>query len=261
MLLTRRGNKRRIANDIVKYFPRHNIYIEYFFGAGGIYFNKPPAKYNYLNDLDGEVINLFTVLLTKPDKLQNLLELMPFHQKLFKDIIKGFIIDSVEPGVWNAAKLVYLSNYSYLGAKDILQLSAANPKKISLTNLTDTVKFINANHNKFTCLDFRDILKNISFKTENEKKNTFIYADPPYLGTCGKQYGVASWVENDSMDLFANLTDSGIRFAISEFDNPFILDLASKYDLNIINITERCNLKNKQTEVLITNYKLDNELF
>ena len=34
------------------------IYIEPFFGAGGMFFNKRKAKYNVLNDLDSEIFNL-----------------------------------------------------------------------------------------------------------------------------------------------------------------------------------------------------------
>ena len=45
MILRRLGNKSKIAADIQKHFPQHKIYIEPFFGAGGMFFNKPKAKY------------------------------------------------------------------------------------------------------------------------------------------------------------------------------------------------------------------------
>ena len=53
--MRRLGNKTKIAQDIQKYFPKHNLYVEPFFGAGGMFFNKPKAKYNVLNDLDVDV--------------------------------------------------------------------------------------------------------------------------------------------------------------------------------------------------------------
>ena len=46
MMLNRKGAKTKIAKDIQKHFPKHSAYIEPFFGAGGMYFNKPKAKYN-----------------------------------------------------------------------------------------------------------------------------------------------------------------------------------------------------------------------
>jgi DNA adenine methylase len=41
---------------------------------------------------------------------------------------------------------------------------------------------------------------------------------------------------------------------MSEFDNPAILDLAKEYGLNVITIGERKNMKNRRTEILLTNY-------
>ena len=41
MILRRLGNKKLIAEKIICHFPPHEIYIEPFFGAGGMFFNKP----------------------------------------------------------------------------------------------------------------------------------------------------------------------------------------------------------------------------
>ena len=46
MCVSRKGNKAKIADKIIPYFPKHISYIELFFGAGGMFFNKPTAKYN-----------------------------------------------------------------------------------------------------------------------------------------------------------------------------------------------------------------------
>ena len=50
MILNRLGNKSLIAKKIQTHFPKHDIYMEPFFGAGGMYFNKPKAKFNYINE-------------------------------------------------------------------------------------------------------------------------------------------------------------------------------------------------------------------
>ncbi len=41
---------------------------------------------------------------------------------------------------------------------------------------------------------------------------------------------------------------------MSEFDNPFIIEQANERGLNINIIGERQNLKNRRTEILVTNY-------
>jgi len=49
--------------------------------------------------------------------------------------------------------------------------------------------------------------------------------------------------------------NQGINAALSEFDHPLILDLAKQKGLNIDILGERCNIKNRRIEVLITNYQ------
>lgn len=62
-MLTRLGNKSRIADRIYQQFPPHKMRIELFFGAGGAFFNMPKAKYNILNDYDDDVTNLYELLI------------------------------------------------------------------------------------------------------------------------------------------------------------------------------------------------------
>ena len=82
MILRRLGNKQAIAQDIEKYFPYHRLYIEPFFGAGGMFFNKRKSKYNMLNDLDSDVFNLFQIVSTKKNELEAEFNYMPIHSDL-----------------------------------------------------------------------------------------------------------------------------------------------------------------------------------
>jgi DNA adenine methylase len=57
------GGKWRLAPWIISHFPPHRIYTEAFGGAGSVLLRKPRAPFvEVLNDLDGEVVNLFRVL-------------------------------------------------------------------------------------------------------------------------------------------------------------------------------------------------------
>ena len=69
MILVRPGNKSRLAESIYKTFPKHHVYLEPFFGAGGLYFNKPQAMHNIVNDIDDDVFNLWSVYTKQYDKL------------------------------------------------------------------------------------------------------------------------------------------------------------------------------------------------
>ena len=72
------GSKWRIADWVIGHLPPHKVYVEPFFGSGGVFFLKEPAVIEIVNDLDGNVVNLFRVLREKPDELAHLLSLTPW---------------------------------------------------------------------------------------------------------------------------------------------------------------------------------------
>ncbi len=254
MLLHRIGRKNKIAQEIIKHFPQHDIYIELFFGAGGIFFSKKPAaKYNILNDLDNDVFNLFMILKEQPQALYDRFASIPFHTSIFKQ----FKNNAESDPLWRACRFLYLSNLGYMGKNDNMSLeSVTNNKKITLNNILLTYQILNNANLQFLNFDFRDVLKKIGFRRGLNKKKTFIYADPPYCN-CRNNYN--TFKKLDTIELFETLIDSEIRFAISEFDSDFIDDLICKYKLNKIFIINRRNLtsKEKKIEILITNYSND----
>ncbi len=72
------GSKANIAEWIVSFFPPHKHYIEPFFGSGAVFFNKPPAPHEVINDLSGDVVNLFRVVRERGEELAALIEMTPW---------------------------------------------------------------------------------------------------------------------------------------------------------------------------------------
>ena len=157
-----------------------------------------------------------------------------------------------------ALRFLFLSNLTYLGKGGTLSYLTSDAENNILDNLDKTQKKLYGC--RFNNSDFRKVLKSLSFRgREADALNTFIYCDPPYLGT-GDNYS-DSFTESDSLDLFNCLQETGCKFAMSEFNHPFILEQAKQRNLNVITIGERKNLKNRRTEILVTNYKNNPTLF
>lgn len=253
MILNRLGNKTRIAQDIIQHFPQHRTFIDMFFGAGGIFFNKPLADYNFCNDIDDDVFNLYFVLQTAKDELIEAIEIMPVSESLLHYWNDN---KETEP-IRKAVRFLMLSNFGYMGKPNSLHFSQnGGCKKTSiLSKVEATFKYLKTA--RFMSVDFRKVLSKINFRDDEHEH--FIYADPPYIGT-DNNYS-QSFTEQDTKDLFELLVNSGIKFAISEFDNDFVMSLANDYKLNIITIGERQNMKNRRTEILVTNYKKPLSLF
>lgn len=254
MILRRMGNKSKIAKKIEPFFPEHKIYIEPFFGAGGMFFNKRKSKHEFVNDFDNDVFNLFKVVKEKHSDLKKAIMQMPIHETLYQ----YWIENKEECEIMKAVRFLFLSNFSYLGQTGQMTCRVTeNIKQIIIKNIEPT--FERMQDVMFVNCDFRKVLKHNIFKTQDEKNEAFIYCDPPYLGTADNYS--SSFTEKDSFDLFEILCESKIKFAMSEFNHPFIIEQAENRKLNLITIGERQNLKNRRTEILITNYEQQPTLF
>ena len=75
------GAKWRTASWILSHIPPHESYLEPYFGSGGVFFNKPPARVETLNDLDGNVVNFFRMCRERPDELADALRLTPWARE------------------------------------------------------------------------------------------------------------------------------------------------------------------------------------
>jgi DNA adenine methylase len=248
MILRRLGNKKKIAEQIQGYFPEHKIYIEPFFGAGGMFFYKPKVKYNIINDLDSDVFNLFQVVSLQKEEFEKQFYAMPIHS----DLLDYWKENEETDPIRKALRFLLRSNFTYSGTGTALIFTFADSKGQLLKMINETNKMLFGV--QFDNDDFRRFLRKPNFtKGKNFRGESFIYCDPPYLETTDNYSH--SFKEEDSNDLFNSLKDSGCKFAMSEFDHPFILDQAKEKGLNIIYIGERNNLKNKRTEILVTNYE------
>lgn len=63
------GSKWSLAQWIISFFPdNYHSYLEPCFGSGAVLFNKPRSNIETVNDLDGNVVNLFQWIKKRPGK-------------------------------------------------------------------------------------------------------------------------------------------------------------------------------------------------
>lgn len=56
------GNKSCIVNTILSVMPKHTVYIDPCMGSAEVFFRKPRAEKEILNDYNGDLVNLFRVI-------------------------------------------------------------------------------------------------------------------------------------------------------------------------------------------------------
>lgn len=104
------GSKWGIADWIIQYFPEHRTYLEPFFGSGAVFFNKPRSSIETINDLDGNMVNLFEWIQKDPERLARAIHWTPYardaHDKATKSKPKDglergrVLLHQAVPGAW-----------------------------------------------------------------------------------------------------------------------------------------------------------------
>ena len=100
------GSKWRLAEQIVSLFPKHHSYLEPFFGSGAVLFSKPRSNIETVNDLDGDVANLFQCIQKDPEKLSRMVYFTPFSRQIYNEsynrsLRKGCLVfDPLQYGLW-----------------------------------------------------------------------------------------------------------------------------------------------------------------
>lgn len=260
MILNRLGNKKKLAPLICNLFPQHTTYIEPFFGAGGMFFYKTPrSKFNMLNDIDDDVMNLFMVAKSYPDQLRQAITTMPIHQSL----LNHWLVNEEKGAVWKAARFLLISNFAFRGrTSKTLRYGAHNMKQSMLNKYNAMLEILNSTGIYFNCSDYRTFIKAISLDN-NQRKNAFIYADPPYINT-RSNYDMKdfAWQKANCAEVLDTLIGTGIKFAMSEYDNPEVKELALERGLHYHQLKTRMGVSvAESTEVLVTNYLTNDTLF
>lgn len=62
------GGKRRLADILIPRFPPHTCYVEVFAGAAALFFLRPPAEVEVLNDVNDDLVNLYRVVQHHPEE-------------------------------------------------------------------------------------------------------------------------------------------------------------------------------------------------
>lgn len=171
------GSKGIIAEWIVSHFPRHESYLEPFFGSGAIFSVKPRAIAEIVNDLDDRIANLFRVIRDQPRELAESIFWTPYSRNELLASFEGLTGDPVE----DARRFLVQSRQSMAcSASDCTtwKVSAIpRPYVGSWSNLPGRILEA-AERYRGVQVECRPALDLIG---AHKTSDVLIYADPPYL--------------------------------------------------------------------------------
>ena len=264
------GGKRKLIETFRPLLPqRINSYCEPFLGGGAVFFDLQPEK-AYVNDLNNDLMRVYTVIRDNVDELIKSLETFTNNSETFyavrdwdRDKQKFDALSDVQ----KAARTIFLNKTCYNGLYRVnnsgeFNAPFGNYKSSNIVNavgLKAVSNYFNTAQIIFSSTDYTQVLKTIN-------QETFVYLDPPYDPVSNTSsftgYTKCGFTRDDQIKLRECcdvLDKKGVKFMLSNSATDFIKDLYSNYNISIIkakrSINSNANLRGNVDEVLIRNYE------
>lgn len=257
-LLKYPGSKWKIVDWIIDHFPEHKVYLEPFFGSGAVFFNKTPAYIETVNDVDGNIVNLFRVCRERPMELATALNLSPFSREEF---VSCYEMKTENPVEWARRTVVryhqsfgtsnstktYWRNVQVAGGPRCATMW--NDLPLSVVECCERLK--NA---QIESIDAIELIKRYN------NADTLIYCDPPYLQDLRKKNMYAAEMDEEEHKLLLEtLVESKSNIVISGYDSPLYNEILAGWDTDERDAIAQMGLH--RTEKIWFNFSLQTKIF
>jgi DNA adenine methylase len=246
------GGKRRLADHLLPYFPPHECYVEVFAGGAALFFLRDqPAKVEVLNDINGELVNLYRVVQHHLEEFVRQFKWALSSRQVFawlKETVPHTLTD-----IQRAARFFYLQQHAFGGKVDGQTFgTATTAPPVNLLRLEEN---LSAAHLRLSGV-FVENLTWYDCVQRYDRPHSFFYMDPPYWQTEG--YGVpfpfeqyeqmAAWVRQAKGRVMISINDHpDIRRV---FDGLPMRELTIRYS-----VASRHGSPAESGELMITNFE------
>lgn len=261
-LLRYPGGKFYARSKLAPFFSaiEYDEYREPFFGGGAIFWSKPKAKFNWINDLEPELINLLEVIKNK-EKRELLLSYFENEEEATKEKYEKVLKFMPENDLERAYKYYYLNRTSFSGK--MKNPSWGYRPKRSVPPYRWKEKIIpcglKLSDVQITAVDYSKLLF-----APAKGSSVILFLDPPYFNAKQESHYICSFTYNDHVRLSEDLKKTKHKFILTYDDSEEIRKLyewAFIYEMNFYyrldNSRDNDNKRRKGEEVVITNFEVN----
>lgn len=264
------GGKRQLLDTLRPLLPKTiSKYCEPFVGGGAMLFDLQPKK-ALVNDINSDLILVYTVIRDSVDELIQRLEQFENTSEMFysvrdwdRDLEKYEALSDVE----RAARVIYLNKTCYNGLYRVNNAGEfnapfgnyKNPNIVNAPVLRAVNAYFNAAEITFSTVDYAELLKNV-------RRGTFVYLDPPYDPVSDTAsftgYARGGFTRDDQIRLREccdELNRRGVRFMLSNSATDFIREQYAAYHITTVQAKRAINSvaskRGDVDEVVVRNYE------
>lgn len=220
------GAKLRLAKRIVSMLPPHNAWVEGFCGSAALTLAKPPAPIEVINDLDGEVVNLFEQLRCNADELCRAVALTPYARQEFAaarserddngddndslERARRFLVSTMMTvnGTIGSGRSGFSFSQSYAREGREARVNRWYNLPDRLANVVERLRGVRVENR-----DARELLEMFA-----DRPATLVYLDPPYFTRRDHRYVVDANYEEFHEELLTKCSDANCMLLISGYE-------------------------------------------
>jgi DNA adenine methylase len=184
------GGKRRLSKPIFDKFPAHECYVEVFCGAAAIFFEKEPSEVEVINDINGDLVNLYRVVQHHLEEFVRQFKWALSSRQIFEWEQKK--VPETLTDIQRAARFFYLQKLAFGGRVDGQNYGTATTSgpRLNLLRLEEDLSMAHLRLHGVHVenLPWEEIVRRY------DRPHTLFYMDPPYWQTEG--YGVEFGFDN-----------------------------------------------------------------
>ncbi|MEO5335003.1 MAG: DNA adenine methylase [Magnetococcus sp. YQC-5] len=246
------GGKYLLSKTIVPMIPECQCYAEPFAGAAWILFRKKPSPCEVLNDINGDVVNLYRVVQHHWGAFTEALQWVLSSREEFERFLDTPTVALTD--IQRAVRFYYVHKLSFGGrmvGRRSFSMSATMPSNL---NPLAVHREIAAAHRRLARVTIEH-LPYMELISRYDRAGTFFYIDPPYWD-CEQYYGKGIFSKGDFARLASQLATLKGRFLLSLNDVPEVREIFHEFQIDAVTTRYSCaaNQNVPAKEVLIRNY-------
>lgn len=196
------GGKHTLGEWLIKRMPPHSTYVEVFMGGGNIFLQKPLAKVNVVNDLNGNLVNMYKVINheVKKELLKHKFDNVLYDRNMFEFFLELYKTNNISYLMKNDVERAFI--YIYLNRTSFNGMMQSYARRDDPTVLYTLDSIIEKMYKKFQAgrtviekLPFEELLAEMNWgnnpptvtQLKYDRQDVFIYLDPPYWVTTEAQ--------------------------------------------------------------------------